>query len=359
MIWVYLCLTIPSLAVVSKYFGWPGLIAYLVLTASFLRLLRTATATQLIRRSIPDELADWLALATLVTVVGAFVALYPGAKTGAYGPGSDSDDSVNVAVRGLLHGRYPYYARTYLGNEVHEMPGMLLLYTPFVLLGNSAYSNLFWLALFLFVCQEELRDSRQSLLLFWMLLALSPVVMQQVVTGGNHLTNGLFTMVSLWWMVRRDHPVAAVVFGLSISSRANFLLLIPLAFFHLLRRYGSPRALRDMAIASATFLTVTLPFYIYDRAHFTPLDAADRLTSFDAILPHLGILIGVAGVLLTFYLAMKPKSLFADCALSQAFFVVLGSVLAWDLTYASYGVFFLPLGILPAWEHSFLSFPQR
>lgn len=95
---------------------------------------------------------------------------------------------------------------------------MLLFDTPFVLLGNSAYMNLFWLAIFLFVCREELRDARQALLLFWVVLALCPQVMQQVVTGGNHLANGLFTMVLLWWMTRLNQPFVVPV----VDCRKDF-----------------------------------------------------------------------------------------------------------------------------------------
>jgi len=352
MIWLYLCLTVPSLAQVHKYFGWPGVAAYLAITALALWLLRRLQVPGEIAKRITDSQGRWLSAAVLLVVLIAFIGLYPVAHSGVYGPGSDSADSLNVAVREMLHGRYPYYARTYLGNPVHEMPGMLLLATPFVLLGNSAYMNLFWLALFLLVCREELGDARQALLLFVAMLVFCPVVMQQVVTGGDQLANGLFTMVLLWWMTRRDQPIAAVLFGVALSSRANFLLLVPLAFGHLLREYGGKRAVRDLAIAAATFVLVTLPFYFHDPENFTPLWAANRLTRFDEIVPHLGAAIGAAGLLLTIWLAVRGGSLLANCVFVQGFFVIVGAVLSRDLFYASYGVFFLFFGLAAFWKQS-------
>ena len=352
MIWLYLCLTVPSLAQVHKYLGWPGVDAYLAITALVLWLLRRLRAAERIAARVTDRQARWLAAAILLFVIIAFIVLYPVAHSGKYGPGSDSADSLNVAVREMLHGRYPYYARTYLGNPVHEMPGMLLLAAPFVLLGNSAYMNLFWLALFLLVCREELGDARQALLLFVVMLVFCPVVMQQVVTGGDQLANGLFTMVLLWWMTRRDQRIAAVLFGLAVSSRANFLLLVPLAFGHLLRERDRKRAVRDLAIAIATFLVVTLPFYLYDPRNFTPLWAANRLTRFDEMVPHLGAAIGAAGLLLTIWLAARGGSLLANCAFAQGFLVIVGAVLSRDLFYASYGVFFLFFGLLAFWKQS-------
>ena len=65
------------------------------------------------------------------------------------GGGSDSDDALNLATRALLHGEYPYRIRTYLGSPATYLPGSLLLAVPFVLLGNAAYQDLFWLAAFL------------------------------------------------------------------------------------------------------------------------------------------------------------------------------------------------------------------
>lgn len=351
-IWLYLCLTIPSLAQVHKYLGWWGVGAYLAITALALWLLKRLRAADRIAERITDRQARWLTGVILLFVLIAFITLYPVAHSAIYGAGSDSADSLNVAVREMLHGRYPYYARTYLGNPVHEMPGMLLLATPFVLLGSSAWMNLFWLAVFFFVCRDELGDARQALLLFVVMLMFCPVAMQQLVTGGNQLANGLFTMVLLWWMARRDLPMAAVLFGLALSSRANFLLLVPLVFCHLLRAYGRQRAVRDLAIALATLTVVTLPFYLYDPKNFTPLGAANRLTRFDYMLPHLGAAIAVAGLVLTIWLAARGGSLLANCAFVQGFFVIVGAVLSRDLFYASYGVFFLFFGLPAFWKQS-------
>jgi hypothetical protein len=57
------------------------------------------------------------------------------------------------------------------------LPGALLLAVPFVLLGNSAHQNLFWLFAFLFSLNSYLKDRRLALLLLWVILALAPVVL--------------------------------------------------------------------------------------------------------------------------------------------------------------------------------------
>ena len=262
----------------------------------------------------------------------------------------------------LLHGRYPYYVRTYLGNAVHEMPGMLLLATPFVLLGNSAYMNLFWLPVFFVILDRELDDTRRALLTLWMVLALCPAVMQQIVTGGDSLANGIFVAASLWLLVRaKSSPArtaAAVLLGLALSSRANFLLVIPTAFGYMGRKFGWTRAINDLGVAAITFLAVTVPFYWHDPAHFMPLEGADRLTRFNEILPHLGEGIGVAGLLLAIWLGWRSDLLFPSCALVQGSFVVIGTVLSCDVGYSGYGVFFLFFALLYPWKVLSFSTPQ-
>ncbi len=362
MIWLWLYLTIPSLNEVHKYLGWPGLGAYLAFVAAVLWLAwKLEFAAGFAARVSPRQ-AWWLAVATLLIVAALFLALYPIAQSLQWGPGSDSDDAVNIAVTELLHGRYPYYVYTYLGNAGHDLPGMLLLATPFVLLGNSAYMNLFWLAVFFLILDRAFGDTRRALLTLWMILALCPVVMQQIVTGGDLLANSISVAVSLWLLVNatsgRARIAAAVLLGLTLSWRPNFLLVIPTAFFYMARKFGWPRAIRDLGVAAATFLAVTLPFYFHDPAHFTPLEGADRLTRFNEIIPYFGQAIGVAGLLLALWLGWRSDLLFPSCAVVQGFFVVTGTALSLQLSYSGYGVFFLFLAMLYPWKVLTVSSPR-
>src|SRR4029077_7646420 len=134
-------------------------------------------------------------------VVVAYALVYPLANTHTPGAGSDDDDALNAATMRLLEGGSPYESRTYLGNAVHHLPGAFVLAAPFVLLGTSALQNLFWLAAFFLVVVRE-RGARTALRLAWLILALSPVVMQELVTGTGYLSNAVSVLLGLWWLVR-------------------------------------------------------------------------------------------------------------------------------------------------------------
>jgi hypothetical protein len=354
MIWLWLYLTIPSLNEVQKYLGWSGVAIYLGIVAAVLLLASKFQLAARLARHVSLRQAARLAMATLFAVTALFVAIYPIAQSLALGPGSDGDDSVNIAVTELLHGRYPYSVHTYLQNPVHEMPGMLVLAAPFVLLGNSAYMNLFCLAAFFAILARELGDTRRALLALWMILALCPEVMQQIVTGSDSLANSILVAVSLWLLVHANsrglRTTTAVLLGLALSSHANFLLVIPTAFGYTARKSGWPRAVYDLGIAGITFLAVTLPFYLYNPAQFTPLQAADRLTRFNEMVPYLGEAIGIAALLLALWLGWRSNLLFPSCALVQGFFVGTGTLLSRDVQYSAYGVFFLFFAMLYPWK---------
>jgi hypothetical protein len=339
---LWLTLVIPSSFVVHKYVGWKGLVAYAIVVALIVTLGPRLSARLANRHLL------WLACLTFLLVVFAFLLIYPIANTGMPGAGSDDDDALNLGAMALLTGRSPYSQTTYLGNVLHHLPGAFVLATPFVLLGTSALQNLFWLPLFFLAVRKD-ANSRIALQLAWAVLALSPCVMYEIVTGTGYISNTIYVLLGLWWLVRTEHrDVAALAWGVALASRANVLVLVPLAFGYLWQRSGLRIALRAMAIACASAACLGLPFYLHDPLNFGPLEGASRLLVFNQLLPHLGIALIVLMAALALALSftrMNAAALFRNCALVQAFPLVAGLVLATlrdrqlNLWYARYGSF--------------------
>jgi hypothetical protein len=89
-----------------------------------------------------------------------------------------------------------------------------------------------------------------------------------------------------------------------------------------------------------------LPFYFHDPAHFSPLEAADRLLRFNAVVPYAGVAMGILMASVAVVLAcfrVDRAGLFANCALVQAVPVLAGVLLSgWGraaLVYATYSTF--------------------
>jgi hypothetical protein len=343
---MWFVLVFPSLFIVEKFLGLIGVAGYIVIAgvavSMWQRRIHSFSAT---KRAV-----RFSAAATMLVVVTAFLVVYPRVNSQIPGRGSDDDDAHNVGAVALVHAQSPYTQRTYLGNQLHQMPGSFLLALPFELIGTSAVQNLFWLPMFFLAAGKESGNVRTTLGLAWLVLAFSPTVMHQVVTGTANISNTIYVVLGLWWLTRTSHrDLAAIAWGVALASRANFLLLVPLAFGWLQQHHGWRVAMRTTTLTLATVAGLTLPFYLHDPANFGPLDAADRMLRFDVLFPHAGELMLMLTVALSVALAWLPmdrRSLLRNCAVVQAVFPVAGTLLGIlqsghpDLAYAAYGTFF-------------------
>ena len=360
------CLLVPSCGVIQKYFGNAGLLIYLVAATAILWLVYRYLLELFLSR-LSEGQAQLLAVVTFVALIIFFALVFPKANVHVAGRGSDADDALNLAVGELLHGRYPYYVQTYLHNAIANFPGAILLAAPFVLLGNSAYQNLFWLAGFFFAISRLTQSWRRGLILLSIVLIFSPVVMNYVVTGGDDLANSIYVLLFMLLTVRcvssAEAPawkrvLAALLVGVGLSSRANFLLVMPQLFAALTIKAGWRTALKYVAVAGAAFAAMTIPFWIHDPAGFTPLHTqSHKVAEFQTILPFAGLIVpalggGIAMALAWRNIRLRRETWLRDCAIVQAFLVFCVVTLSvvqtgmFTLTSTSYGVFFLFFGVL-------------
>jgi hypothetical protein len=366
-----LFLLFPSTDTIQKYLGSEGVAVYIFVGLIALLMCHRLILPKLIFR-VTEKQALFLALLTFLCLILIFIVLYPIANSGAVSGGSDADDALNIAAIELLHGRYPYYPKTYLGNTIAPLPGAVLLAVPFVLLGNSAYQNLFWLAVFFLLVRYLLKDGVSALIILWLILVFSPSVMQNVVTGIDHPANTIYILVFIWLMVVfiSDPSVStwkkmasSILLGIGLSSRSNFILLTPLLFSTLVQNAGWKAAIRYIAITLTIVGSVTLPFWLYDPQGFSPFfEQGNKLSQFHSILPLAGIIIPVVSGLIALAFSFQGMdtncvALFKNCAIVQAFpvlsVIILKSIQtkSLNLDLAGYGLFSLFFGVVALWTH--------
>jgi hypothetical protein len=360
-------LLVPSIGAVQKYLGLAGLASYVatVLVALFVGY---RYVLPWVLAACSERLAVRLAVAAWLVLLTAFVVVYPIANAGIVGGGTDRDEALNIAVWELLAGRYPYYPRTYLNAPISPLPGAILLAMPFVLLGNSAYQNLFWIAIFYLVMAHWLKDHRVALLICDTVLVLSPLFWQEFLTGGDLLANSLFICVFTLLLLQVQLDSAAsfakkmlvtILFGIGLSSRLNYLLLLLPVCSLLWQARGWRSALKYMALICATTVMITLPLYIYDPAGFSPLHTLRKVNQFGTFLPFAGPLIVAFSGLIALLLAVRPlrgdpAAFLRACALPQALPIIAGLIFyaangRLDYTFPGYGFSFLWFGVLATW----------
>ncbi len=363
-------LTLSSVAVVQKYFTTAGVAVYIIgVFAAVLWGLRPAS--HWLTSRVSERQAAWLAAGTLVLLGAGFLIVYPIADAGVVGGGNDRENNLNDATLELLHGRYPYYVVSYQGLPPDILPGTMMLAAPFVLLGNSAYQNIFWLAAFVIVARWLLGDGRQALLLLWSLLGFAPAALVEFATGGELISNAIYVLVFALLLTRSaaepntarwKGAACAVLLGTVLASRANFALLLPLVFSALVQTAGWKPAIVHCALAGATFAAIAAPFYLYNPAGFAPAHFQNPFVGLEAVLPHAGLV--VPGLTALIALGLGPRRvdragfvLLANCALVQMFPIVAGLVLDMllarrlklDFGVVGWGLFFLFFGVLAAW----------
>ncbi|MDI1241498.1 MAG: hypothetical protein PSX80_06215 [bacterium] len=364
-------LLIPSFDTFLKYFGIGGVVAYFA-SGLLALLLVWKVVLPFFQSKITDRQADILAIFTFTALTIVVSLVYPLAHSGRFGRGSDADDALLIAGTKLLNGEYPYYLLTYLGNMISPMPGAVLLAVPFVALGIIAIQNVFWLGVLFVTVRHYMKSSKLALALIWLLLLLTPTVLQNLFTGADYVSNSIYVLVFMWMMVTNisdpESPewkrlLPSVLLGVALSSRSSFLVLMPLLFSILGQNAGWVNAIKYLAVSQVICLSVTVPLWIYDPAGFTPLIVQSmKVTELATVLPFAGVIIPLSGILLASALAFQKletdcMAFFRNCAIVQLFILLFTSGI-WSLKLgyldlfvgqSGYGMFALFFGAVAGW----------
>jgi hypothetical protein len=227
----------------------------------------------------------WL-LALWIVMVGVYTVVYPIANSHIYGRGSDSEDAARVATSQMLQGHFPYYLRTYLGNPITPMPGALMLAAPFLLLGRVSFQNPVWLGLFILFCLKFFQF-RSSAMAFLVVTALAnATALENYAVGSDLFVNVSQICVLVFLFLRTCEKgtsrwqfiLAGILLGVALSSRTVWVLIPPLLLAYMVQQgKGRMVALGRLAVPIVTAIAVTVPYYLYDPAHFSPLHVVGKL----------------------------------------------------------------------------------
>jgi hypothetical protein len=305
-----------------------------------------------------DLPALWIAVPwCLFTLL--FAVLFPIAHRHTLGVGSDRGDALRVSASALLHGHYPYYATTYLGNAITPLPGAILLAAPFFLLGNVSLENLFWLALFLWFSYSFFRGHSTAIIYVLLLLATSASNLDDFVVGGDYVANAMYVCVAvaLVLVTHRDkislwQPIAAeILLGLAVDSRPIYVVAISLVFAYLLQHEKRSVAIRALLVSGSVAALISIPFYLYDPAHFAPLHIEHKLDFIPAqyhaslVMPALGLLASCSG----FFVRLSRQRLYLLIGVSLFFMVGLAGIISWCVSpFTLWGWYGLDVLVSPA-----------
>lgn len=274
-----------------------------------------------------------LALSAWLAACVAMIHFYPAlnACALAYAGGNDRDDALDAATRSLLALSHPYttaYVKVACnihlgpgGSPYSPMPGALILAAPFVLVfGASAWQSPFWSLAWIAMLRDLLGSWRSAAGLILLTILSPQVFASEFVTGGDLFAYTLQALVSsyLVWRVPWGSwlSVAALpaLLGVTLSTRPQMIVVLPMLFVLLTHTEGPWRALLKVVVATVTWAAVTLPFALLDPASFDPLHAGRLVDAFDVLLSHARWwLAGLLGVLLLVFAVRSLRDFESFC----------------------------------------------
>lgn len=271
---------VPSIGLIHKYLGNGGALA------AFPFFLLLVLAFKALQRELgPCPPMGWLWVIGAIAIC-VFVILYPVAKSGVLGPGSDRDDALNVALQSLLAGHYPYSANTYLGNPPTPMLGALILASPFYLLGNSALQNLVWVPVFVFWCTTIFKDRLTAISYLMLFLLACPAAMQDFVTGGDYLVNAMYVAIAMHLVITAQaskavwlRRVAEIFLAISISSRPIYVMAVPILAGVINNVAGFRRMIEFVLVVLLVCILLNVPFFLYDPSRFPTAHLSAKTSS--------------------------------------------------------------------------------
>ncbi|CAN5553591.1 hypothetical protein BH10ACI3_BH10ACI3_24220 [soil metagenome] len=364
-------LLLPSIDTVLKYSGDLGIVAYIAAgTAAIFFCQRYVLPVNLSK--IRENHAIFITILIFLALIVIVTIGYPIANSGTFGAGGDVDDAMISAANDVVHGIFPYYKRTYLGLLISPMPGAIFFAIPFVLLSALQYQNIFWLGALFVTVRSQLKSGVAALGVLVTLLLFSPTVYHGLVTGSDYISNTIYIIIAMWLMVTTlsdpESPLwkkllPTMLLGVGLSSRTNFMLLLPLFLSVLVQTAGWREAVKYIAISLVVCFAVTIPFWLYDPAGFAPLiSQASKVRELESFLPFAGVLIPGSTLLLSIALSFQKMErdcavFFRNSAIVQLFVLLFTSIVFalqrgqvnFYMAHAGYGMFVLFFAVLAAW----------
>ena len=218
-----------------------------------------------------------MSVAIIGTTLLISIYFYPIADARKFiGLGSDQDDCIIIGASRIIDLTHPYLQRTYLNNPCSPGIGILILFSPFVLMKlyilGSITSIIYCAALIAYYSKKVISAN------IFLLISLGSVIIPELLVDGSDLVfigYGIAAISIQMVLIIQDKNyiklfAIAVICGLLSSSRVNFLVLSPILSL-LIYPHWKNGALVLLITSCITALAPSIALYMIDPQNFTPL----------------------------------------------------------------------------------------
>ena len=225
------------------------------------------------QRAVRGVRAPISAVLLYLSLILLFFAVYPALNANSLGLSSEADDMLNAAGAALLAGLYPFHYGTESGLPISQFPGAVVLAAPLVALGNAALLPLLALPAFFLAQRTRGANSARAVLAVVLAFALLPQLLGATLSGDDLVGWSMLIYASAVLGLRSTSVYQQAIWGLAtgvlLSSYLWLALVIPTLLAALARS-----SLRRVGVCAATlslgFGALSLPWWLFDPAQFTP-----------------------------------------------------------------------------------------
>lgn len=216
----------------------------------------------------------------------------------------------------LLNGRYPYFAKSHMGNFPGPMPVYFLIALPFHLIGElNILSALGFIFILIMIYRRQQNSGTETFLMFYVITA--GFMYWEIAVRSNIFSYTLLALIVLRAFIKDmevDKPgtyILAILTGLMLSTRSIYILVYVIFFLPLVIRKGVQfkRVFILIFIAFLAFLSSFLPFIISFPDEFIKMNPFVIQSSF--LIPEIYTLIFIVlAVVLAFFVKSNSDRIF-------------------------------------------------
>jgi hypothetical protein len=258
--------------------------------------------------------------------------------------GSDQDDCVIIGVKQLVSLLHPYDKTSYLGNPCSTGLGIILLYSPFVLLNIYCLASIF----LAYLCTYVIRGNSRNFYVasVFTILQFSSIFSMELLIVGSDLIFVGFGLVLLSFQTinlvlkKNTYNIfwLAAFAGLLSSSRINFLVIAPIISIFIFIHWQKGGLLFALYSISVAIIPSTILYFV-DSSKFSPFHLLEKSNLLlQGGLKEVAILLSILAFLFSCNLIKKsirllPISLFL-CLLPSLLSLSFGDLLLRKLNFA-------------------------
>ena len=239
-----------------------------------LGLLLTAACARYVQ-FLPARVLGGIVIASVaIAVIGVAVYLLLVQAGVMGGLGGDRGDALDVALRRLLDGQYPYSELTSWGGKITPLPGGLVLALPAHVTLHAGFATVYLVPLAAFLLW---RLDRVVAAVACLGLVLSPAFWADALSSGDLVVTSFLLFAVALGTVRAARTGGwarwawPLGLGLIAATRITAVLVVVVVGALVAATVDRRRALEQGAIAVAVVLLLSLPFYAWNPAEFSPL----------------------------------------------------------------------------------------